>query len=126
MKTFCRDCFWSGADPLRRCPSCGSPIFGVSDGTGEIAIGLGAFDAAPTDLVPTYELWGAVDPAYRRRGHGSWLMGWTLDRARERASREDPLVPVNLGAFSEDSEIGHRALAPAARLSSIHGKVRPP
>jgi hypothetical protein len=24
---------------------------------GEIAIGLGAFDAAPTDLVPTYELW---------------------------------------------------------------------
>jgi len=39
------------------CPICGSPLFGVSDGTGEIAIGLGAFDQAPTDLVPTYELW---------------------------------------------------------------------
>ena len=25
--------------------------------TDEIAVGLGAFDAAPTDLVPTYELW---------------------------------------------------------------------
>jgi hypothetical protein len=30
---------------------------GVSDGTGEIAISLGAFVIAPTDLVPTYELW---------------------------------------------------------------------
>jgi hypothetical protein len=29
-------------------------MFGISDG--EIAIG--AFDVAPTDLVPTYELWG--------------------------------------------------------------------
>lgn len=39
------------------CPCCGSPLFGASDGTGEIAIGLGAFDIAPTDLAPTYELW---------------------------------------------------------------------
>jgi hypothetical protein len=39
------------------CPSCGSPLFGVPDGAGEVAIGLGAFDQAPTDLVPTYELW---------------------------------------------------------------------
>jgi hypothetical protein len=30
-------------------------LFGAFDG--EIAIGLGAFDVAPTDLVPTYELW---------------------------------------------------------------------
>jgi hypothetical protein len=39
------------------CPSCGSALFGVSDGTGEIAIGLGAFDVVPTGLAPTYELW---------------------------------------------------------------------
>lgn len=39
------------------CPSCGSHLFGVSDGTGEIAIGLGAFDVVPTGLAPTYELW---------------------------------------------------------------------
>ena len=37
------------------CPSCGSALFGVSDG--EIAIGFRVFDQAPTDLVPTYELW---------------------------------------------------------------------
>ena len=48
---------WKDSTVARHfCPSCGSPLFGVSDGTGEIAIGLGAFDAAPTDLVPTYEL----------------------------------------------------------------------
>jgi hypothetical protein len=39
------------------CPSCGSALFGVSDGTGEIAIGLGALDVVPTGLAPTYELW---------------------------------------------------------------------
>ena len=33
------------------------PLFGVSDGTGEIEIRLGAFDDVPTDLAPTYELW---------------------------------------------------------------------
>lgn len=25
MKAFCRDCFWSGDEAARRCPSCGSP-----------------------------------------------------------------------------------------------------
>jgi hypothetical protein len=39
------------------CPSCGSVLFGASDGTGEIAIGLGAFDVVPTGMTPTYELW---------------------------------------------------------------------
>ena len=49
---------WKDATVSRHfCLICGSPLFGVSGGTGEIAIGLGAFDQAPTDLVPTYELW---------------------------------------------------------------------
>jgi hypothetical protein len=49
---------WKAATDARHfCPSCGSALFGVSDGTGEIEIRLGAFDAAPTDLEPTYELW---------------------------------------------------------------------
>ena len=34
-----------------------SALFGAFDG--EIAIGIGAFDVAPTDLMPTYELWVA-------------------------------------------------------------------
>ncbi|HEX3699907.1 MAG TPA: DNA polymerase IV, partial [Phenylobacterium sp.] len=25
MSAFCRDCFWSGAEAVRRCPACGSP-----------------------------------------------------------------------------------------------------
>ncbi len=37
------------------CPTCGSSLFGISDG--EIAIGFGVLDQAPTHLVPTYELW---------------------------------------------------------------------
>jgi hypothetical protein len=49
---------WKASTVTRHfCPRCGSPLFGVSDGTDEIAIGLGAFDVSPTDLVPTYELW---------------------------------------------------------------------
>ena len=44
-------------DARHFCPSCGSALFGVSDGTGEIEIRLGAFDDVPTDLAPTYELW---------------------------------------------------------------------
>ena len=49
---------WKDSTVARHfCPSCGSAVFGAFDG--EIAIGLGAFDVAPTDLVPTYELWVA-------------------------------------------------------------------
>ena len=49
---------WKASTVIRHfCPCCGSPLFGVADGTGEIVIGLGAFDVAPTDLAPTYELW---------------------------------------------------------------------
>ena len=25
MKAFCRDCFWSGEEAVRRCPKCGTP-----------------------------------------------------------------------------------------------------
>jgi DNA polymerase-4 len=25
MKAFCRDCFWTAKEPVRRCPACGSP-----------------------------------------------------------------------------------------------------
>jgi mycothiol synthase len=76
-------------------------------------------DRAVRENTPTYEVWGTVDPAFRRRGLGTWLMGWGLDRARERASREDPLVAVNLGSFSEDNEIGHRALLAAVGMEPV-------
>jgi len=77
---------------------------------GDRLVGATGIDRVLRDGVITFELWGAVDPDYRRRGLGEWLMGWTLDRARVRASREEPLAPINLAAWSEDTEIGHRAL----------------
>jgi len=73
-------------------------------------VGATGVDRALRDGVVTFELWGSVDPGYRRRGLGEWLMGWALDRARLRASREDPLAPINLHTWSEDQETGHRAL----------------
>ena len=68
------------------------------------------------DQVPTYEVWGAVDPAFRHRGLGTALMGWSLGHARVRASREDPGTPVNVGTFARDTETAHRALIAAAGL----------
>jgi DNA polymerase-4 len=38
MKTFCRDCFWQGPDPVRRCPSCGSPRIVAHDELETLAI----------------------------------------------------------------------------------------
>jgi hypothetical protein len=49
---------WKATTDARHfCPLCGSSLFGVSDGTSEIEIRLGAFDVVPTDLAPAYELW---------------------------------------------------------------------
>jgi hypothetical protein len=49
---------WKQSTETRHfCPSCGSPMFVVADGSGEIDVRLGAMDVAPTDLMPTYELW---------------------------------------------------------------------
>ncbi|MEQ1955732.1 GFA family protein [Mesorhizobium sp. CN2-181] len=51
------------------CVNCGSPLFSL--GPDEAEIMLGSLDDAPTDLIPTYELW-----VCRREG---WLpeMPWT-------------------------------------------------
>jgi len=38
MKAFCRDCFWQGEEPVRRCPSCASPRIVAHDELGQLAI----------------------------------------------------------------------------------------
>ena len=38
MKAFCRDCFWQGKEPVRRCPSCASPRIVAHDELGQLAI----------------------------------------------------------------------------------------
>ena len=75
-----------------------------------------ASSACVRDGGPTYDIWGAVDPAYRRRGLGTALLGWTMDHARVRASREDPRTAVHVRGFSEDTETGHRALLGRGRV----------
>jgi mycothiol synthase len=69
--------------------------------------------------VPNYQIWGTVHPDMRRRGLGTALLGWNLARARVRASREDPLVRVELASFSEDTEIGQRALLTSAGFKAV-------
>jgi hypothetical protein len=39
------------------CGTCGSSVFGIVDGSHEVEIAVGAFDEAPSDLSPSYELW---------------------------------------------------------------------
>ena len=38
MKAFCRDCFWSGEAPVRRCPTCASPRIVAHPELGDLAI----------------------------------------------------------------------------------------
>ncbi len=38
MKAFCRDCFWQGDEPVRRCPQCGTPRIVAHDELGQLSI----------------------------------------------------------------------------------------
>jgi DNA polymerase-4 len=38
MKAFCRDCFWTGEEAVRRCPTCGSPRIVAHPELGALAI----------------------------------------------------------------------------------------
>ena len=46
----------SRTDHRHFCTTCGSSLYSIVDGANEVEICLGAFDAAPSDLHPTYEL----------------------------------------------------------------------
>lgn len=80
---------------------------------------LVAMTAVPREVradTPTYDLWGKVAPGLRRRGIGSWLLDWSVERARQRAAAEDPERPVRLGAHAGEQEAGARALYERAGL----------
>ena len=99
-----------GADPLD------DVVFVEVDGRVVAAAGV---ERVVREAVPTYQVWGTVDPGYRRRGLGTALMGWTLARAQGRASREDPMTRVDLASFAEDAETGHRALLTASGFEPV-------
>ena len=44
-------------DQRHFCVTCGSSLYSIVDGANEVEIRVGAFDNAPSDLLPTYELW---------------------------------------------------------------------
>ncbi|MEO8438026.1 MAG: GNAT family N-acetyltransferase, partial [Chloroflexota bacterium] len=81
-------------------------------------VGAAGIERVVRDL-PQYQIWGSIDPAWRRRGVGTWLMAWTIAHASGRASREDPAGRVELASFAEESETGHRALLAVTGFASV-------
>jgi len=66
-----------------------------------------------------YELWGHVDPTWRRRGIGRTLLAENLRRARERAVGDPPELATLAGAFVDANETGHRHLVEAAGFAAV-------
>jgi mycothiol synthase len=99
-----------GADPVD------DMIFVELDGR---VVGAAGVERVVRGEVPNYQIWGTVHPDVRRRGLGTALLGWNLARARVRGSREDPLVRVELATFSEDTEVGQRALLAKAGFVAV-------
>jgi len=71
------------------------------------------------DDTPTYDLWGKVAPAMRRRGIGRWLLDWSLRRAAERAGIEDPDGDVAILADADEPDIGARTLYERAGFAPV-------
>jgi mycothiol synthase len=60
---------------------------------------------------PTYDLYGHIDPAFRRRGIGRAMLHGNLRRVAERvASGEDGALSYRVRGFADEGEVGHRAL----------------
>jgi mycothiol synthase len=82
-------------------------------------IGLTAVEREVRDDVPVYDTWGKVAPGLRRRGIGSWLLAWSIERARQRLVEEDPDGPVKLGAHAGEQEAGARAIYERVGLQPV-------
>ena len=82
-------------------------------------LGMTEVNRVVRDGRPVYELAGTVHPDVRRRGLGTALLDWAIERAGRRAAVEDPGSAVELGAESEDQEAGHRALLARAGFRPV-------
>ncbi len=71
------------------------------------------------DGTATYDVYGTVHPAFRRRGLGTSLLAWNLGRAAERAASERPGTPVVAQGFAEEQEAAHRALLAGAGFEPV-------
>lgn len=82
-------------------------------------VGMTSVQRVVRDGQPVYEMDGAVRPEVRRRGLGTALLHWTMERARQRAAVEDPGVDVAIGGGAEEQEIGHRVLLERAGFEPV-------
>ena len=82
----------------------------VADGGNERAVRGG---------LVTYDLWGHVDPAWRRRGLGATLLRENLRRARERGGAEPDGVPIEARAYVDEGEAEHHRLLASAGFAPI-------
>lgn len=74
------------------------------------AIGSAGAERVIRDGVAVHEIWGHVDPAWRRRGIGRALLGENLRRAAERGATEAAGRRVEARAHVEESQAGHKRL----------------
>jgi mycothiol synthase len=83
-------------------------VFAEIDG---VVVAVAGSDRVIRDDVPTYEIWGSIDPVARRRGIGTALFARNLARVHERAATVDPGLPVVISTGAEDGQEGDRILA---------------
>jgi GNAT superfamily N-acetyltransferase len=80
------------------------------------------------DGTRAYQVWGAVDPAWRRRGIGRAMLHWNLDRARQIAAGHETTRERWFGSWDEDANVGAAALLRSEGFRSyrrFHLMVRP-
>ncbi|MER7210601.1 GNAT family N-acetyltransferase [Streptosporangium sp. NPDC000239] len=91
---------------------------GVWDGDRLVAFGVvyAGSVAEPGHIMRT---WGAVHPAYRRRGLGGRLMNWTLQAGRRVHEGLFPGRPLSLHVYVHDGNEGAGAVARAAGMLPV-------
>jgi mycothiol synthase len=62
------------------------------------------------DGTRAYQVWGAVDPAWRRRGIGRAMLHWNVARARSIAAGHETTRERWFGSWDEDANVGAAAL----------------
>ncbi|MGV9773262.1 GNAT family N-acetyltransferase [Streptosporangium sp. NPDC003464] len=94
-----------------------NPLLDLAEGTlaawdGDRMVAFGVTACRPTaDPVHKMTLWGAVHPAYRRRGLGGHLLDWAVRTTPVLHGRRFPGRPLELHLHAFDSNEGAAALA---------------